>query len=100
MPDSPAPAKPRTLDLTRVLRLAAPPMSIASTTSGPMQRIWSAPYLLLTLTPLFWAGNFVLGRAVHASVPPVALAFWRWTGAFVLVIGFAWPHLKRDWPAL
>jgi drug/metabolite transporter (DMT)-like permease len=61
---------------------------------------WSTPTLLLSLTSLFWSGNFVLGRAVHETVPPIALAFWRWTGAFLLVIGFAWPHLRRDLPAL
>jgi len=37
-----------------------------------------------------------VGRAVAGAVPPVTLAFWRWTGAFVFVIGFAWPHLQRD----
>lgn len=65
-----------------------------------LRRLWTAPYLLLSLTALFWAGNFVVGRAVHGAVPPVALAFWRWTGAFLLVIGFAWPHLRRDAPDL
>lgn len=63
-------------------------------------RLWRAPALLLVLTTLFWSGNFVLGRAVHAAVPPVALAFWRWVGAFLIVAGFAWPHLRRDLPLL
>ena len=49
---------------------------------------------------LFWAGNIVIGRAVAGQVPPIALAYWRWTGAFMLAAGFAWPHLKRDWPVL
>ncbi|HKA38241.1 MAG TPA: EamA family transporter, partial [Burkholderiales bacterium] len=39
---------------------------------------WQSPYLLLTLCALFWAGNSVVGRALHDSVPPVTLAFWRW----------------------
>lgn len=58
--------------------------------------IWRQPYLLLVLTTLFWSGNFVLGRAVHEAVPPVALAFWRWAGGFLIVLPFAWPHLARD----
>ena len=49
---------------------------------------------------LFWAGNIVIGRAVAGQVPPIALAYWRWTGAFMLAFGFAWPHLRRDWPVL
>lgn len=58
--------------------------------------LWRQPYLLLVLTTLFWSGNFVLGRAVHDAVPPVALAFWRWAGGFLIVLPFAWPHLARD----
>ncbi len=57
-------------------------------------------YLLLTLTTLFWAGNFTLGRGVHGTVPPIALAWSRWTLASLLILPFAWRHLKRDWPLL
>jgi drug/metabolite transporter (DMT)-like permease len=45
-------------------------------------RFWTNPYLLLTLTALFWSGNMVLGRGIRADVPPMALAFWRWAIAF------------------
>jgi drug/metabolite transporter (DMT)-like permease len=38
-----------------------------------------------------------LGRYAAGHVPPVALAFIRWTGAFLILIAFAWPFLKRDW---
>ena len=60
------------------------------------------PWLLLMLPPLFWAGNFVLGRAVATagSVPPVALAFWRWVLGALILLPFAWPHLRRDLPVL
>lgn len=63
-------------------------------------RLFASPYLLLTLTSLFWAGNIVLGRYAAGHVPPVALAFVRWTGAFLIVIAFAWPFLKRDWQTI
>jgi drug/metabolite transporter (DMT)-like permease len=56
------------------------------------------PYLLLTLAVFFWSGNFIVGRAVRAEIPPIALAFWRWACASLLVFSFAWPHLKNDWP--
>lgn len=62
--------------------------------------VYNAPYLLLVLAPLFWSGNVVLGRAIRLDVPPIGLAFWRWTGATLIIIGFAWPHLKRDWPTI
>jgi drug/metabolite transporter (DMT)-like permease len=58
------------------------------------------PYLLLTLTPLFWASNAVLGRAIAGQFLPVTLSILRWTLAFLIVLPFAWPHLVRDWPTI
>lgn len=66
--------------------------------TSQVSRLFDRPYLLLTLATLFWSGNFVLGRAVRLDVPPIGLAFWRWTGASLIIIGFAWPHLRREWP--
>ncbi len=43
-------------------------------------------YLLLTLTTLFWGGNFVVGRAVHESIPPISLAWWRWLVAALIIL--------------
>lgn len=65
-----------------------------------VSRAWHSAILLLVLTNLFWAVSMVIGRAVHELVPPVALAFWRWVIALLLVFPFAWPHLQRDWPVL
>ena len=58
------------------------------------------PYLLLTLTTLFWSGNMVLGRAIRDDVPPLTLAFWRWTIALALTLPLALPHLRSQWPLL
>jgi drug/metabolite transporter (DMT)-like permease len=70
--------------------------------SAPDQVRWlnHQPYLLLSLTALFWAGNIVLGRYVAGHVPPVTLSCVRWIGAFFMLLPFAWPHLARDWPVL
>ncbi len=54
-------------------------------------------YLLLTLTMLFWAGNYTIGRWAAGHVPPVTLAFLRWTGAALLVLPLAWRHVGREW---
>jgi drug/metabolite transporter (DMT)-like permease len=40
---------------------------------------------LLTLPPLLWAGNAVVGRLAVGAVPPVALNLARWALAFVLL---------------
>lgn len=63
-----------------------------------MRRLFDLPYLLLVLTPLFWAGNFLVGRLVHETVPPVGLAFWRWAVGLLIILPFAWPQIRRDWP--
>lgn len=65
------------------------------------------PYLLLTLCSLIWAGNWVVGRAVRDSLPPAALAFWRWTIAALILAPIVLPRLKgkghlllRHWKVL
>ena len=58
------------------------------------------PYVLLTLTTLFWAGNMVIGRGLRDAVPPFTLAFWRWAICLALTLPFALPHLKTQWPLL
>ena len=62
--------------------------------------LFDQPYVLLSLTSLFWAGNVVLGRFVAGHIPPVTLSFIRWSGAFVVLLPFAARHLLRDWPAI
>ncbi|PLX96288.1 MAG: EamA family transporter [Desulfuromonas sp.] len=57
-------------------------------------------YLLLTLPPLFWAGNAVLARGVVELIPPVAMSFWRWVIALGLLLPFTWRRVARDWPGI
>jgi drug/metabolite transporter (DMT)-like permease len=66
----------------------------------PVRWLNNQPYMLLTLTSLFWAGNIVLARYVAGHVPPLTLSCIRWIGTFLILLPFAWPHLKRDWPVL
>lgn len=67
---------------------------------GLMGWFLSNAYLMLTLTPMFWAGNFIMGRYVAGHVPPFALGNMRWVTATLLLLPFAWPHLRRDWPVV
>lgn len=64
------------------------------------RRLLDAPYVLLTLVPLFWAGNIVLGRHVAGQVPPVALGWFRWVLAFLILLPFSWRALRDDWPLI
>lgn len=52
--------------------------------------------LILTLPPLFWAGNFVVGRAVRNDIAPMTLSFGRWLIALVCILPFAWKPMWRD----
>lgn len=65
-----------------------------------MRGLLNCPRLLLGLCALFWAGNFVLGRAMHETVSPIGLAFWRWAAACVLVLPFVWRPLLQQWNLL
>jgi drug/metabolite transporter (DMT)-like permease len=60
---------------------------------------WAAlfPFLLLALAALFWSGNWVVGRALRGAMPPVALNFWRWTGAVIILAPFVLPRLIGRW---
>ena len=62
-----------------------------------MRRSPYLPYLLLAVAVLFWAGNWVFARALRDDVPPVALAFWRWMVALVILTPFAYAHVRRQW---
>ncbi len=55
-------------------------------------------YLLMAITALLWSGNAVIGRAVHETIPPIGLNFWRWMVALPVFVVLAWPHFRKDWP--
>lgn len=66
------------------------------------------PAILLLLTAVtLWGGNFVIGRAVRAEVPPIALSALRWALAGALLLPFVWRDLwtrrglvRAHWPLL
>lgn len=45
-------------------------------------------FWILLIPPLLWASNAVVGRLAVHEIPPLALSFWRWVVAFVLVLPF------------
>lgn len=63
-------------------------------------RTSGAAYLLMTLTMLFWSVNFIVGRWAAAHVPPVTLSALRWTGATLLILTVAHPHVRREWSVI
>jgi len=55
------------------------------------------PYLLAALAPLYWSSNFILGRALNRTIPPIAPSFWRWALALPIVLPFALPRPRGQW---
>ncbi len=55
---------------------------------------WAFAGLLLAV--LCWAGNALVARAFHDEIPPLSLAFWRWSLATCLLLPFVarsiWTH--------
>jgi len=66
----------------------------------PDRKAQTRALLMLGLVMVFWAGNSIVGRAVRFDVPPFTLAFLRWSGALLVVLPFALPSLRQDWPAI
>ncbi len=54
------------------------------------------PYLLLAFSPLCWAGNMIVGRAVRGEIPPLSLNWWRWALAAIVLLAFTAPELARQ----
>lgn len=62
------------------------------------RKITPTAALLLTLPPLLWAGNAVVGRLVTGMVSPMTLNLLRWSLAFVLLLPLAAPVLRASSP--
>ena len=69
-----------------------------SSPSAPAATRSASPYLLLTLTPFFWACNWIVGRSLYTEIPPMAMTFYRWFFALLILAPFALPHVRREWP--
>jgi drug/metabolite transporter (DMT)-like permease len=71
-----------------------------------MTRITPRIAVLMTLPPLLWAGNAVVGRLMVGSVPPLTLNLLRWAIATLLLLPLGWRALREPraimarWPYL
>lgn len=60
------------------------------------ERLTPSTALLLTVPPLMWAGNAVVGRLVRDDMPPFTLNFLRWVVAFAILLPLAAWVLRRS----
>jgi drug/metabolite transporter (DMT)-like permease len=61
-------------------------------------RFYNWPWLLLSLTALFWAGNAVAGRLAQGQISPMQLSFLRWTLAALIIFVARREAIKASWP--
>ena len=62
-------------------------------------------YLLLTLSVLFWAGNFIVGKfATLFEIPPLTLNVYRWLSVWLILMPFTYKEIyynlhiiKKNW---
>lgn len=65
-------------------------------------KITPTAILLLTIPPVLWAGNAVIGRLLVPLASPMTLNLLRWMIAFVLLLPLAAPVLRKSsplWPS-
>ncbi|MBD1157430.1 DMT family transporter [Pelagibacterales bacterium SAG-MED20] len=53
-------------------------------------------FSLLFIQPIFMASNLVVARGGVEFVPPISLAFWRWTVVFLILLPFTYISLKKN----
>ena len=51
--------------------------------------------LLLSIPPLMWAGNAVVGRMLVGQAPPLALNALRWVSALLMLLPLGWQVLRQ-----
>jgi drug/metabolite transporter (DMT)-like permease len=65
---------------------------------SPVREAWErrAAFALLFIAPAFFATNMLTARAMAGHVPPVALAFGRWSATLAILLVFVGPTLWRE----
>ena len=59
------------------------------------RRTYDSGMAALLLAPMFWGGNFVVGRMIGGDVPPAWLNLFRWVLAAVVLAPFFLPGVMR-----
>jgi drug/metabolite transporter (DMT)-like permease len=55
---------------------------------------------LLFIQPIFMASNLIVARGGVEFVPPISLAFWRWTFVFLFLLPFTYVSLKKNYKVI
>jgi len=81
------------MSMTMTFAPRSTPSATGMTSFGSPLR---SPIVALSLAALFWAGSFVVGRALRDEIDPVALTFFRWFISLVVFTPFLWRELAGN----
>lgn len=60
----------------------------------------SAGYMFAIVAVIVWSGNFLIARGATELLPPITLAFLRWSVAFIAILPFALGKFRQDWAVI
>jgi drug/metabolite transporter (DMT)-like permease len=60
-----------------------------------LNRIYTGIFFAI-IACIIWSGNFIVARAFINDVPPVALSFFRWSVATIILLPLAIRNLKQE----
>ena len=52
-------------------------------------------YIILIINMALWGGALVVSRGVYEDIPPLALTFFRWCSALIILFPFVTNNLLR-----
>ncbi|MEH6444931.1 MAG: DMT family transporter [Oceanospirillaceae bacterium] len=69
-------------------------------TSQVKSSLFGHAYLLLTLAPLLWGANAVVGKLAANQLSAIELTFFRWFLAVVFIFFMTRKNIIQDWPVI
>lgn len=62
----------------------------------PAARHSAMAHAMMLFAVMIFALNYIVGRWAVGDTPPYMMGFVRWEVGMLLLLPFAWPHLRRD----
>ncbi len=71
-----------------------------NTAATPKSSIFGHAYVLLTLAPLMWGANAVIGKMAASHLSSIELTFFRWFIAVIFMFLVTKKIIIQDWPVI
>lgn len=60
------------------------------------RNLLASPVIALTLSSLFWSGNFIVGRALRDEVEALTFNYWRWMIALLILLPLSIKGVRQN----